>query len=342
MKKFIIPITLFFLALSQISCSAITSAIADITSLDCDEWLLEESSSDLNELCRDLEGYLDTDTSSLEEAITEALPTANLTSTHDIYVHLTDANGVAADINAVGVEYSSDGTTWETIEDTTFAPLSEATELKASLTMVLDYSGSITDSDLTDVNSGLHLFFDNLIADATSTAYQSAIIKFSTDVDLIQDYTRTKADLLTAVDDDSYERDVTSLYDAIYDGITASAAENTGLKLVIAFTDGLDNDSEHTQEDVIAYATENDVPVCIVGVGFANVDTLRTIAEDTGCFFIYKTFFTSLDSAFDLFADQIDNFTVVHLPDSFTETTGSLRITADVSSQTAREVIVNF
>ncbi len=343
MKKVIKISFLLIFALAQTHCSAVAEVISDLTNLDCDEWLQEEILSDLNELCRDLDGYMDIDTSSFDAAVSQAMPTPNFTTSHELFLLVTDSSGdpIAVAADDLTIEYT-DGATTDTITGATVATLENAGELKASLAMVIDYSASILDDDLLDVISGLNVFFDNIIADATSSVYQSAIIKFSTDVDLIEDFTSTKADLLAAVDDDDYDREYTSLYDAIYDGITESAAENTSLKLVIVFTDGVDNDSEHTKDEVITYSQENDVPICVVGVGFADVNTLQELADDTGCFFIYKTLFTSLDSAFETFADAIDNFTVVTLPDSFAETTGTLDIAVDVGEAAAREITFEF
>ncbi|MBU1917907.1 hypothetical protein KKF63_07285, partial [bacterium] len=106
--------------------------------------------------------------------------------------------------------------------------------------------------------------------------------------------------------------------------------------------DGLDNDSTHTKTEAVSYAQDNDVPVCMVGVSFADVATLQEIAEDTGCFFIYKTFFTDLDLAFETLADQINGMNVIDLDDSFSETAGILKITIDVGEAAAREITHQF
>lgn len=332
--------------LVQMRCSAVSNAISDITSLDCDEWLQEEGDSTLNELCRDLEGYLDTDISSFTTAQSQAMPTADIAEEKRTYIMLTNSEGdpitdVVAD--DVTVEVSTDGgETYAEVAVDSVTNLADVTEVQASLGMLIDYSGSIMDSDLEDVNSGLGLFYDNTFPTEASSAYQSAVIKFSNEVTVVQDFTSSKTALGAAVDDTSYARLSTSLYDAIYDGVTEIIDEPTALNLLILFTDGVDNHSVHSKDEAIAQAVDHKVPVCVVGVGFADVSTLREIAEDTGCFFIYKTLFSDLDLAFEVFSDQINGFYVIDLDDAFSETTGILRTTIEVGEAEARVIEQTF
>lgn len=339
MKKYRSLFVILF-SLSFCQCGAIADAIEAITSADCDSYILQEADDSLSELCRDLTDYLDTDTSSLLD-LAQAIPTDALTTEGLAFLQLTDAAGAAldldlADITSVAVS-TDEGATYTEIGAESVQKLSETDTTQTSLLMALDYSGSILDSDLDDINTGLGVFFDVL-----TVGYQGAIIKFSTDVDLVQSFTEDEEGLLSTINDTSYERQLTSLNDAIYTAVDDIKDETTPLKLVILFTDGVDNDSEYTQAEAIAHAQENNIPVCVVGVGFADVATLETIAEETGCFFVYKTVFTSLDDAFDTFADQINNLTVLDLPDDFDATSGILKVTVDTVDADAQEILQLF
>ncbi|MBU0506424.1 MAG: VWA domain-containing protein [bacterium] len=343
MTRYILLTFIVLFSFAHVNCSAIANAIS---ALQCDEWLQQETSSDLNELCRELEGYVDTDTSTFSTSVSQVMPTNDIATTKRIYVLLTDSSGnpiTTVDREDVTVEVSTDGgTTYDDVAIDDVGNLEDVNALQASLGMVIDYSGSVTDSDLADVNTGLDMFFDVVMDTDVSSVFQSAIIKFSEEVTVVQDFTSTKATLLTAVNDTSYTRTYTSMYDAIYDGVDEIKEETTSLNLLIVFTDGLDNDSTHTKTEAVSYAQDNDVPVCMVGVSFADVATLQEIAEDTGCFFIYKTFFTDLDLAFETLADQINGMNVIDLDDSFSETAGILKITIDVGEAAAREITHQF
>lgn len=349
-RKMIQLVICIYMSVLFSGCGAVSNLISSITSADCDNWLLSEIDDSLSETCRNLDDYLDVDSSSLTGAlgtgISSALPVADLVTDKSVFLQLTDSNGdpfSALELDDVAVAVSTDeGNTYTDVGADSVKKVSEADSLQVSILSVIDYSGSILDDDLTEINSGLNQFYDNIISDTVSSVYQSGVMKFSTDVTLIQDFTSTKSDILAAVDDTNYTREYTSLYDGIYDGVTQIKDENTALKMIILFTDGVDNDSTHTKTEAINYAKDNNVAVCVVGVGFASVSTLEDIADETGCFYIYKTYFTSLDDAFVELAEQINNFQIVELPDSFSESSGIVKVTVDNGVDSAREILRSF
>jgi uncharacterized protein YegL len=338
MKRILITNLICF-SLLLTNCSAIAEVISAITSVDCDDWLLEEISQDLSDECSDLDGYLETDTTDLVglagDGLSQVMSTGSLASDL-VLMQLTDSTGSALTdvaVEDVTASFATDGENFEAVEVDSIDKLSEVEGTQASIALLIDYSGSIGDSDLDDVNSGLAVFFENL-----EVGYQGAVIKFSSSVDIIQDFTTTEADLLTAVNDTSYTRQATSMYDGIVSAVNATKDETTNLKMVLLFTDGLDNDSSATQAEAIALAQENEIPICVIGVSFANTTTLETIASETGCFYVYKTLFSSLDDAFETFADQINNLQMVSLSDSFDETSGTLKLVVDAGEDTSREI----
>ena len=80
----------------------------------------------------------------------------------------------------------------------------------------------------------------------------------------------------------------TKLYDSLIEAAQRAYLQE-GARCVIAFTDGLDNCSASTEDDVIAYAKQYNVPIFIIGIGVEDYDvyteTLRRIAEETGGFY---------------------------------------------------------
>ena len=75
--------------------------------------------------------------------------------------------------------------------------------------------------------------------------------------------------------------DMTSLYDALYASVERMAAQD-GARCVIAFTDGDDNYSSCTMDDVIEVANRYRVPVFIIGIGSVDASGVQAICDATG------------------------------------------------------------
>ncbi len=78
---------------------------------------------------------------------------------------------------------------------------------------------------------------------------------------------------------------MTSLYDALYASIN-QIATSEGAKCVIAFTDGMDNDSQLSYQAVKDLAQRYKIPVYIIGIGSSfDSSILQDIADSTGGFY---------------------------------------------------------
>lgn len=73
----------------------------------------------------------------------------------------------------------------------------------------------------------------------------------------------------------------TALYDALITGIQSSGSRS-GARCVIGFTDGEDNSSPHTYQEVIALSQQMEVPVYIIGTASADSAILQEITTQTG------------------------------------------------------------
>lgn len=299
---------IFFLALFSISCSAIQGAISNLLE-NCEDFANNETDSELNEACRELEDFFESNQDSLASQ-TLALSTRSIGNNTNIALLITDATGSPitgldnVTIEAAGSSDAGQNFTELPIDQiSTYGELaeSEANTDHLSLAAVIDYSGSVLDDDLDFVTDALSLLFENL-----DTSYRGEVVKFSTEVQVTQSFTSDSAQLLAAVQDETFERSLTSLFDGLMQAIADTAEETTGLKLAILFTDGLDNDSSATYEQVRTLFQNEGIPVCVVGVGFADVDLLQQIADDSGCFFIYRALFADLEDAFGTVVDQIE------------------------------------
>ncbi len=148
-------------------------------------------------------------------------------------------------------------------------------ETAVSIALCLDTSGSINDSELQQIKTAANKFIDLFGAND-----RGALFKFATNVSLIQGFTSDKTSLKNAVNASPPDRGVTSLNDAVYDAVTLIKPESNR-KAVVVLTDGYDNDSVHTLQQVIDYSLANNVPVFTLGLGSPlNVVLLQRMAGD--------------------------------------------------------------
>ncbi len=145
-----------------------------------------------------------------------------------------------------------------------------------SVNLVLDASGSMIDWNKMDqAKNAAKALISKMKLDQGD---QVEIISFDNYVYLGQDFTRQE-DLLTTAIDNIDPWGGTALYDALYAGLYQTHYES-GVKCVIGFTDGLENASSYTFEDVVTMSQNTSIPVFIIGIGEEyDVDALRTLAE---------------------------------------------------------------
>ena len=153
--------------------------------------------------------------------------------------------------------------------------LNETEALKVD--MVADVSGSMEGSPLEEAKSIMNSFVNSVQFDAGD---QVELTSFATGVRLEQEFC-DDPDVLNTRINQLTTGNMTSLYDALYTSVERVAAQ-TGARCVIAFTDGLDNYSNCTKEDVIEVAKRYRVPVFIIGIGSIDASEIADIAAQTG------------------------------------------------------------
>jgi Ca-activated chloride channel homolog len=79
----------------------------------------------------------------------------------------------------------------------------------------------------------------------------------------------------------------TAFYDAIYTTIDSLVLHSSN-SAIIAMTDGMDNSSTHSYEEVIAHAKKNNIPIYVIGLGGVDKRSLKKMARKTDGFF-YQT-----------------------------------------------------
>ncbi|HWB78509.1 MAG TPA: VWA domain-containing protein [Nannocystaceae bacterium] len=198
------------------------------------------------------------------------------------HVAVAGADGHAVgDLDPSAFDVSFDG--GDAIAPAVAYPLGEADpdDVHAELSVIVDDSGSITDCDAAFVQAGVTQLFDTV-----PPIYAASLIKFADDVYTAHARTEDTTALADAMASYCTDRGSTSLWDAIEAGVSDLPAFE-GLRTVIVFTDGLDNDSDTSLSAVIDHAQAERVPVIVIGLGLADMFALSRLALETDGGLVY-------------------------------------------------------
>lgn len=146
-----------------------------------------------------------------------------------------------------------------------------------SIGLVADVSGSM-DYYMDEAKQMMNNFTSSLQYDKGDKV---EIVEFS-DTSYCCQYFTSDIDLLHNAIDNMEPMGGTRLYDTLINEIVRINTE-TNAKCVIGFTDGYDNESVSTPQDVVNMAKQYNIPVFIIGVG-SSVDSgnLTTICDGSG------------------------------------------------------------
>lgn len=168
-----------------------------------------------------------------------------------------------------------------TYSDVTINKASQLDEKeKLNTCLVADVSGSMYEQ-MDVVKEAMEKFVDCI---QYSSGDQTSLITFDNTVNVNTAFSNNKNQMVNEINN-MYAGNSTALYDALYVAV-CQAAEQEGAKCIIAFTDGYDNVSIKTSDEVISVANKYGVPVYIIGIGYdVDVNELNYISEETGGFY---------------------------------------------------------
>lgn len=214
-----------------------------------------------------------------------------------LYASITDMSGNTVEklkkTDFDITEINGDGQVIEASIDDVYQVLNED---NINVNLVLDASGSMDSyNKMQQAKNAANAFIDQINMEAGDKV---EVISFDDFVYLEQEFSSQKDIVKNAVNGIETWGS-TALYDAIYAGLFQTYYED-GAKCVIAFTDGMENASSYTYDDVINMAQNTGIPVFIIGIGeeydatvlqslanecsgkyySANVNDLETILED--------------------------------------------------------------
>jgi VWFA-related protein len=149
--------------------------------------------------------------------------------------------------------------------------------------LVIDRSGSMSGGKMTGARNAANAFVEQMRPERD----RAGVIAFDNRVDRLQPLTNNKIVLRSAIDG-IRANGGTALYDAIYQGLEELQAED-GRRILLALTDGIDNASRRTPQEIIRLAQDEGITIYTIGLGqermlFSDLDgsTLRQMAHATG------------------------------------------------------------
>ena len=224
---------------------------------------------------------------SIQQKDVSAYPTVKL------YFTVEDENGNAVENLDKNMFFLSQ----KQAEDSTYLKheIVNATQLNENeslnINLVADVSGSMCDY-MSATKQVMNNFLNTV---QFGVGDQVGLMAFDDISYRLSDFTGDKSSLSSSINNMT-EGGLTKLYDTLIEAVQ-TVLPQSGAKCVIAFTDGYDNRSASSVEDVIDYANMYDIPIFIIGIG-DDVETsvLRNIAESTGGF--YKSV-DYVDSSFE-------------------------------------------
>jgi hypothetical protein len=210
----------------------------------------------------------------------------SLSSTLDtIYFSTSNINGDPESVDTSSVKINSwkQGVEKDITSDVTWLKQN----LKYSLSIVVDYSGSMSVGDIKDAYSILN---DFLNIEQFINGCEANHIIFSDSVTEKSKYVSGIEKLRSVLKiDTSYNRSSTSLYDAMGFGLESLSERARPAKILVVFTDGQENSSKkYTVEQIINSANINNITIILIGSLFSDLDAFKNISTKTKGIYLYN------------------------------------------------------
>lgn len=248
------------------------------------------------------------------------------------YVTVTDAHGDPIEaLTAEDFSIYANGELAETVQiqwaPEVFAPV--------SVSFVMDYSGSMTTEATGQMEGAASDFVDQMAAEDWGE-----VIKFALLGEIVQAYTPNKAALKKAIGDPwALSGSQTMLYDAVHRAV-ADTGQREGRRAVLAITDGIDNASRHTLDEIITFAGEKSVPVFTVGLNEADTDSLAQLAAGTGGRYFYAPDASALADIYAQLAFLLQNqYVITYGNGNSSDLEHTLEVIAESDNQVAGDIL---
>ncbi len=179
-----------------------------------------------------------------------------------------------------------------------------------NVAFTLDYSGSMNTSDITSMESAATQFVSYM-----QPGDQASIIKFSSNVDVMVPFTDDLALVTSSIPEYYSGRGgQTALYDSVYQALS-NVSGQSGRQIVVAMSDGSDNNSSFNIDEVVDYANRLGIVIYTVTIGSGDRDAMNTMARRTGGLSYYSPTSTELEDIYQSIVTSIQSQYVVSFTD---------------------------
>jgi VWFA-related protein len=173
-----------------------------------------------------------------------------------VYVSVTGATGEPLAVDSNRIQILENGQPMQPIQVSSSGGIGPLTSL-----LVMDVSGSMFDSGkLNAAKAAAQAYIEQM-----RPGDQAGLLTFNTNVTLLQAITTDHAALFQAVNSLDARGD-TTMFDAL-DQVVQLLQDVPGRKAIIVLTDGLDNRSKYTADDVIQAIQAGGLSISTIGLG---------------------------------------------------------------------------
>ena len=186
-----------------------------------------------------------------------------------------------------------------------FKEIRKDIHIPTSTMLVMDVSTSMTYK----LDSAKHAAL--LYIDLLRPVDRAGIVLFNHEVVKIQKFTNNKDKLIQTINNAQTDFG-TAIYDALMAAIEETKAEKSRPRIIV-YTDGRDNNSNHTPGDVIEIAQKYDIPIYTISLkgGYVIEDTLKLIAAKTGGLFFRADSADQMGDIYEKLFDLVQHFYVM-------------------------------
>jgi VWFA-related protein len=248
------------------------------------------------------------DTGPLEVHVTQVDTSKFPTVT--VYISVTDSTGEPAPVDLERIQLYENG---KLITPESVTAVGGSAPLTTML--VMDISGSMAYGQKMESAKAAAIAYVNQMRKGD----EAGLVSFNTKITYVQPTTTDRDALKSAIDGLTTESD-TAMYDAVYEAIDLLQAI-AGRKAVIVLTDGMDNRSKHTAEEVLERIGPEGLTISTIGLGdpakktaeYAGIDepALKNLAQQAGGTYGYANDPESLKKLYEQYGRALQSEYVI-------------------------------
>ena len=319
-KRLILGASVLLLSTAP-GCLGLFAAAALANAIPCDGKFIDEIDSDegLSEECRDeLRPYMEDPDDNFDGRVVTLGQQLDDAGNLAVYLHGANDSGTPLEIadyeRATVVVTNEDGTTVElAASELSLEAKGDSAESLVSIALVNDYSGSMLDHDLDNVEA-LQLEVMECLPPST----EASVTLFSDDVLIKQDFTEDRGALATAVErDEGFERSMTALYDGMDAALEGLALRDRPVRILMVSSDGGENASRDADKsELLEQIREEDITVVMLGALFADLYEMEDLTQHDGVFF-YTPFYEEMGEYAGEYIRSLKNMVELTIPGEY-------------------------